>query len=173
VNLHLVPLLTRHHGMSLAAAGLAVAAMSVSQLVGQIVTGLVADRVDKRHLAAACMVVQSAVLVIMATASGFGMLVAAAVVHGLAWGLRGPAMTAMRTDYFGLTAFGAIMGWSMGFVSLGLVVGPLLVTAIESGGGGYPLAFVALAAVTAIGAVTFLLLRRPCRRPVRVPVCGS
>lgn len=161
INLHLVPLLTHHHGLSLATAGLAVAAMSVAQLVAQVVTGLIGDRVDKRRLAAGCMLVQTAVLVVMATASGFGVLVAAAVVHGLAWGLRGPAMTAMRTDYFGLTSFGTIMGWSMGFVSLGLVLGPLLVTAVEAGPGGYPLALYLLAAVTAVGMVAFLLLRRP------------
>lgn len=119
--------------------------MSVAQLVGQVVTGVIGDRVDKRHLAAGCMLVQSAVLLVMATASGFGTLVAAAVVHGLAWGLRGPAMTAMRTDYFGLTSFGTIMGWSMWFVSLGLVVGPLLVTVVEAGPGGYPVALVLLA----------------------------
>ncbi|GAA3237448.1 MFS transporter [Pseudonocardia petroleophila] len=164
INLHLVPLLTRHHGMSLGTAGLAVAAMSVAQLVGQVVTGVIGDRIDKRHLAAGCMLVQSAVLLVMATASGFGVLVTAAVVHGLAWGLRGPAMTAMRTDYFGLTSFGTIMGWSMGFVSLGLVLGPLLVTAVEAGPGGYPLALVLLAAVTGVGMAAFLGLRPPAFR---------
>jgi MFS family permease len=161
VNLHLVPLMTHHHGIPLATAGLAVAAMSTAQLVGQVVTGLVSDRMDKRWLAAGCMVVQTGVLVVLATVSGVGLVVAAAVVHGIAWGLRGPVMTAMRADYFGTCSFGSIMGWSMGFVSIGLVVGPLLVTAIEGGGGGYPLAFLVLAIVTAIGAVTFVVLRKP------------
>jgi hypothetical protein len=53
------------------------------------------------------------------------------------------------------------MGWSTGFVSIGLVVGPLLVTAIEGGPGGYPWAFLTLAMVTAVGSVTFAVLRRP------------
>lgn len=174
VNLHLVPLLTHHHGMPLATAGLAVAVMSMAQLVGQVITGFVGDRVDKRHLAAGCMFVQCTVLLMMATVSGFGLLVTAAVVHGLAWGLRGPAMTAMRTDYFGIASFGTIMGWSMGFVSLGLVFGPLLVTAIEGGHGDYPLAFIALAVVTAVGMIAFLVLRRP--DPVRatdIPHVGT
>jgi MFS family permease len=161
VNLHLVPLMTNHHGIPLATAGLTVAVMSTTQLLGQVVTGFIGDRVDKRWLAAACMVVQTGVLIVLATASGVELVVAAAVVHGIAWGLRGPVMTAMRTDYFGTGSFGTIMGWSTGFVSIGLVVGPLLVTAIEGGPGGYPWAFLTLAMVTAVGSVTFAVLRRP------------
>ncbi|TCK22244.1 MFS transporter [Pseudonocardia endophytica] len=169
MNLHLVPLLAHHHALPLAVAGAAVAAMSIAQLLGQVVTGLIGDRVDKRRLAAGCMAVQTAVLLVMASVSDARALVAAAVVHGLAWGLRGPIMTAMRTDYFGLSSFGTIMGWSMGFVSLGLVTGPLLVTALEAGPGGYPAAMQALAAVSAVGLVAFLLLRRPALVPERRP----
>jgi MFS family permease len=165
VSLHLVPLMTHHHGTSLALAGLTVAMMSIAQLVGQIVTGLVGDRIDQRVLAAVCMVVQTAVLVALALLPGTALAMAAAVVHGVAWGLRGPVMTALRSDYFGIASFGAIMGWSMGLVSIGLVVGPLLVTAMVDGAAGYPAAFLVLAAVTAVGAVAFTVLRRP-RRPV-------
>jgi MFS family permease len=161
VNLHLVPLMTNHHGIPLSTAGLTVAVMSTAQLLGQVVTGFIGDRVDKRWLAASCMVVQTGVLVALATVSGVGLVVAAAVVHGIAWGLRGPVMTSLRTDYFGVGSFGTIMGWSMGFVSIGLVVGPLLVTAIEGGSGGYPWAFLALAIVTGLGAITFVMLRKP------------
>lgn len=174
VNLHLVPLMTNHHGISLATAGLTVAAMSTAQLLGQVVTGIIGDRVDKRWLAASCMVVQTGVLIVLATVSDVGLVVAAAIVHGVAWGLRGPVMTAMRTDYFGTGSFGTIMGWSMGFVSIGLVVGPLLVTAIEGGPGGYPWAFVVLAMVTGVGAVTFAVLRRPQRAaPAVRPATGA
>ena len=171
VSLHLVPLMTHHNGIPLATAGLAVAVMSTAQLLGQVVTGVVADRLDKRRLAVGCMVVQTGVLVAFATVSGFGPVVAAATVHGIAWGLRGPVMTAMRADYFGVGSFGTIMGWSAGFVSIGLVVGPLLVTGIAGGPGGYPAAFLVLAAVTAAGAVAFLVLRRP-RVPTRLR-CGD
>ena len=161
VGLHLVPLMTHHHGIPLATAGLTVAVMSTAQLFGQVVTGVVADRLDKRRLAAACMVVQTCVLVALATVSGVGLVVAAAVVHGIAWGFRGPVMTALRADYFGVGSFGTIMGWSAGFVSIGLVVGPLLVTAVAGGTGGYPAAFLVLAGVTAAGTLAFLVLRRP------------
>jgi hypothetical protein len=59
------------------------------------------------------------------------------------------------------------MGWSMGFVSVGLVVGPLVATALAGGPAGYPGAMVALALVTALGSVAFFVLRGP-RTPVPV-----
>lgn len=176
VNLHLVPMMTHHHGLDLTTAGLAVGAMSLAQLVGQVLTGFIGDRVDKRLLAVGCMVIQTGILVAMATVSGIALVVAAAVMHGLFWGLRGPVMTTLRTDYFGIGSFGTIMGWSMGFVSLGLVIGPLLVTAIADGPGGYPQAFLVLAAVSAAGAVSFAVMRRPrlkASRPASPAGCRS
>jgi MFS family permease len=172
VNLHLVPLLTHDRGLSLATASVAVAVLSVAQLVGQVVTGVIGDRIDKRRLAVVCMLVQTVVLVVIAFAPDYPTLLVAAVVHGLTWGLRGPVMTALRTDYFGVASFGTIMGWSMGFVSIGLVVGPLLVSALQAGS-GYPLAFGALAAITGAGTLAFVVLREP--RPVEAvrSGCGS
>jgi MFS family permease len=171
VNLHLVPLLTHDRGLSLATASVAVAVMSLAQLVGQVVTGLIGDRIDKRRLAVVCMLVQTVVLVVIAFAPDYPPLLVAAVVHGVTWGLRGPVMTALRTDYFGVASFGTIMGWSMGFVSIGLVVGPLLVSALQAGS-GYPLAFGALAAITGAGTLAFVVLREPRPRVPAREACG-
>ncbi|GEL21949.1 MFS transporter [Pseudonocardia sulfidoxydans NBRC 16205] len=167
MNLHLVPLMTHGRGFDLAIAGLAVAGMSVTQLIGQLVTGVVGDRFDKRRLAAGCMALQTAVLVVLAFSSNLVVVFAAAMLHGLGWGLRGPAMNALRADYFGTRAFGTITGWSMGFVSLGMVGGPLLVSVFAQGPGGYPVGFLAATAATVAGLVAFLVVRPP--RP-REPV---
>lgn len=161
MNLHLVPLMTHGRGFDLAIAGLAVAGMSVTQLIGQLVTGVVGDRFDKRRLAAGCMALQTAVLVVLALSSNLVVVFAAAMLHGLAWGLRGPAMNAIRADYFGTRAFGTITGWSMGFVSLGMVGGPLLVSVFAEGPGGYPVGFLAATAATVAGLVAFLVVRPP------------
>lgn len=170
VNLHLVPLLTSH-AFALDTAGAAMAAMSVAQLVGQIVTGVIGDRLDKRRLAVGCMVAHTAAQVAFAAASGFAVLTAAAVVHGLAWGLRGPLMNSLRADYFGVDSFATIVGWSMGFVSLGMMTGPVLVSALAAGPGGYGAGFAAVAVITGLGSVAFLVLRPPLR-PDRAR-CGA
>jgi hypothetical protein len=49
------------------------------------------------------------------------------VLHGFAWGVRGPLMGAMRADYFGREAFASVMGFSSLVVMFGSVGGPLLV----------------------------------------------
>lgn len=166
VNLHLVPLLTSH-AFALDVAGAAMAAMSISQLVGQIVTGVIGDRLDKRRLAVGCMIAHTAALVAFATAWGLAVLTAAAVVHGLAWGLRGPLMNSLRADYFGVDSFATIVGWSMGFVSLGMMTGPVLVSGLAAGPGGYRAGFIAVAAITGLGCVAFSVLRPPHPSPDR------
>lgn len=172
VNLHLIPLMTRDRGFSLSIASVAVAAMSITQLIGQIITGMIGDRVDKRRLATWCMVVQTMVLIGFATLPGVAVIIAAAV-HGLAWGLRGPVMTSLRAEFFGLASFGTIMGWSMGLVSLGMMSGPLLATTLAGSDGGYPVAFGTLATFTALGALAFLVLRPPRREKSAATVAGE
>ena len=44
-------------------------------------------------------------LLILAHATAFWMLLAFAIIHGAAWGMRGPLMSAIRADYFGAAAF--------------------------------------------------------------------
>ena len=53
----------------------------------------------------------------------YWLVVLLATVHGLAWGIRGPLMVALRADYFGASAFGTIMGFSSLIVMLGCRLG--------------------------------------------------
>ncbi|HET8985207.1 MAG TPA: hypothetical protein VFN03_05565 [Trueperaceae bacterium] len=52
----------------------------------------------------------AAAVAIVAFAATTDALLVPAVLHGLSWGLRGPLMSAMRTDYFGRASFAMIMG---------------------------------------------------------------
>jgi MFS family permease len=52
------------------------------------------------------------------------MVVTFAVLHGVAWGSRGPLMAAIRADYFGGTNFGTIMGTASLIASIGTTAGP-------------------------------------------------
>ena len=56
------------------------------------------------------------------------MVLAFTVLHGLAWGTRGPLMVALRADYFGPSSFGTIMGFSSLIVMLGMSGGPGILT---------------------------------------------
>ena len=47
---------------------------------------------------------------ILAFFDEYPLLILFALFHGLAWGIRGPQMVAIRADYFGPESFGRIMG---------------------------------------------------------------
>ena len=49
-------------------------------------------------------------MLVLAFFDDYILLIIFAVLHGLAWGIRGPQMVAIRADYFGAKSFGKIMG---------------------------------------------------------------
>ena len=83
------------------------------------------------------------------------------VLHGLAWGVRGPLMMAVRADYFGRRSFATIEGFASIVTTLGLVTGPLLAGFIADRVGDYRPGFLVLACVTALGGISFAAARRP------------
>ena len=102
-------------------------------------------------------------LVLLALAAAFWMVVAFAVLHGLAWGIRGPLMSALRADYFGSAAFGTITGISSMIVMLGMMAGPLVAGVLADRTGSYVPGFLVLATLAALGSVFFALAARPGR----------
>jgi len=100
--------------------------MTVMQVGGQLSGGWAGDRWSKRLMAAGCMLAHAAALILLASATAFWMVVAFAVLHGLAWGVRGPLMGALRADYFGSAAFGTISGFSSMILMFGMMGGPVI-----------------------------------------------
>jgi MFS family permease len=91
------------------------------------------------------------------------MIVAFVVLHGLAWGTRGPLMAAIRADYFGATNFGAIMGTSSMIAAFGTTAGPLIAGVLADRTGNYEAGFTVLATMAALGSIFFILARPPRR----------
>lgn len=137
--------------------------ITVCQIAGQALGGFLGDRFDKRWLAAGGMIMHAIAMVILIWAGSAVTVVVAAVLHGFAWGLRGPLMSAMRADYFGRRAFAMVMGYSSLILMVGSVIGPLLIGIVADSTGAYGLAFGLLAAIGVLGAVAFLVLPRPGR----------
>jgi MFS family permease len=109
------------------------------------------------------MAMHGAALLLLAFATRLSMVVAFAMLHGIAWGVRGPLMAAIRADYFGSAAFGTISGFSSLIVMLGMMGGPLVAGILADRTGSYRVGFVILAGLAALGSVFFLLARRPAR----------
>lgn len=161
VLVHMVIHVTERLGYSLQQAAGVVALMTVMQATGQVAGGWLGDRVSKRRIAAACMLAHGVALVVLALATAFWMVLGFAVLHGLAWGMRGPLMSAIRADYFGSLAFGTITGISSMIVMLGMMGGPLVAGILADVTGSYVPGFTLLAALAALGSLAFVLARRP------------
>jgi len=164
VLVHMVVHVTERLGYSLGQAATVVAFMTVMQMLGQVGGGWAGDRFNKRAIASGCMVAHAVALLLLAFAVTFWMVAAFAVLHGLAWGIRGPLMSAIRADYFGSTAFGTITGTSSMIVMLGMMGGPLIAGILADRTGSYELGFAILAALAGLGSIFFVLARRPRRR---------
>lgn len=163
VMVHMVPHLHESLGYSLTTAGSFVALMTAMQLVGQLSGGYLGDRFDKRAIVVACMVAHSAGLLLLAYASSPTMVIGFALLHGWAWGTRGPLMVAIRADYFGASSFGTIMGFSSLIVMLGMTFGPLVAGVIADRTGSYTPGFAALAFAALGGSLFFAFATRPAR----------
>ncbi|MGH7388197.1 MAG: MFS transporter [Candidatus Rokuibacteriota bacterium] len=164
VLVHLVVHVTERLGYSLQQGTAVIALMTVMQIAGQLGGGWAGDRFSKRKIVVACMLGHAVALLLLAHATSFPMVLAFAVLHGLAWGTRGPLMSAIRADYFGSAAFGTITGLSSMVVMLGMMGGPLIAGILADRTGSYETGFQVLAALAAAGSVSFMLARRP--RPI-------
>lgn len=161
VNVHAISHMKESMGYTLAEASLVITMLTVAQALGMLIGAAVGDRWEKRVVAAGCMLAHASGLLLLTFASNAAMLVAFALLHGGAWGLRGPFMQALRADYFGLRAIGMILGLSAAIIAVGQVAGPLIAGAMADATGNYRSGFVLLAVLAASGSVLFLLARKP------------
>ena len=161
VSLHLIPHIMESVGVTITAAAGAVSVMTVFNILGQLGGGFLGDRFSKRMLAALAMLMHSAALLILAYATTMLPVYAFAVLHGTAWGLRGPMMTTIRADYFGRASFATIMGFSSLLVMVGMTGGPLFAGFMADIFDGYRIPFIVIAAITGLGSLFFAMARPP------------
>lgn len=161
VNVHAITHMKEGLGYSLAEASLVITLMTAAQIGGVLLGWWIGDRFDKRRVAALCMLMHATGLLMLTYAEDYVMLGGFALLHGGAWGLRGPFMQAIRADYFGLRAIGMILGLSAVLVALGQVVGPLLAGFLADLTGNYRIGFTVLALIAGSGSLLFMLARKP------------
>jgi MFS family permease len=166
VMVHLVPHLTEGLDYSLPAAGGVIALMTAFQMVGQFAGGYLGDKLSKRILCAGCMVAHGTGLLLVTFATAWWMVFGFAALHGLAWGVRGPLMVALRADYFGPSSFGTIMGFSSLIVMFGMSGGPIVAGYMADVSGNYESGLALLAGLSLFGSLLFLAALPP-RRPAR------
>ena len=165
VMVHLITHLTESLGYSFTEAGAIQSIIPIAMVVGTLGGGILGDRVNKRALGAGAMVTAGIAILILVIANAFWMIVAFALLHGLAWGVRGPVLLALRADYFGPRDFGKIMGLSQLVMTSGMMTGPLFAGLMRDLTGGFEMGFFIVAVVALFGALLIVFSPRP-QRPL-------
>ncbi len=163
VTVHAVTHMKEGLGHSMTAAGGFMMLLTLGQLGGVLLGAAMPQHLDKRKIAAACMLSHALGLLCLTYASHVAMMWAFALLHGVAWGLRGPYMQAIRADYFGTRWLGRIMGISTVLLAFGQMGGPLIAGMLADWQGDYRLGFSTLALLAALGSVAFWVARPPTR----------
>ena len=161
VNVHAITHIKEGLGYSVATAGWVIMLMTFGQLMGVLLGAGMGERFDKSKVAALCMLSHAIGLLFLTFSTHLAELVAFAVFHGLAWGLRGPLMQAIRADYFGVGAIGAIMGISAAVIAVGQIAGPMVAGVLADLTGDYRMGFTLLALTAAMGSLAFMLATKP------------
>src|SRR5688500_17475746 len=165
VSVHAITHLKEGLGYSVATASLVISLVTGCQIAGVLLGWAIGGRYRKRLIAAACMLGHALGLLLLAYAVNLAMVIAFAVLHGVAWGLRGPFMQAIRADYFGRSAIGMILGLSFMIIVIGQVGGPVIPGIFADITGDYRLGFTVLAVLAGAGSLFFVVARKP-KRPL-------
>ena len=161
VNVHAITHVKEGLGYSLAQASFFFSLVTLGQFVGVMLGWVIGEKFDKRGVAAACMLIHAGGLLLLTYATGPVILAISVLVHGTAWGLRGPFMQAMRADYFGRSSIGMIIGMSSLITVFGNIGGPIIAGVFADWTGNYRAGFTLLALIAGLGTLFFLFAKPP------------
>jgi MFS family permease len=161
VNVHAIAHMKEGLAYTVSGAALVITLVTAFQIGGVAIGWAIGDRFEKRYIAAACMLMHMLGLLSLTYASSMPWVVAFAALHGVAWGLRGPFMHAIRADYFGRSAIGMILGLSFMIIVIGQIGGPMIAGMLADATGNYRAGFTLLALLAGVGSTFFVLAKRP------------
>jgi MFS family permease len=161
-------LVMKDDGYGLQTAAWVVSVYTGVQMVFQLVGGYIGDRIPKNVALFIFTTIQGAAVILPTISSSLAGYFIFAVVFGIGFGGRTPLTTAIRGEYFGRASFGKILGISTVPMNILLLTASPLAGYMRDQLGDYDLAFRTLAVLTFIGAVLFLLAKRP-----RLPAATS
>ena len=149
-------------GYTLQEASLLISALGGTAIIGTLLFGLLADRVDNRLLLLVAVAVQALPFVYLRFSEpGYLPLLGSVLVFGLAAGSLGPVVASAIGQGFGAMSFGRVMGF-IGPVTLPFgFVGPPLVGWLRQQTGSYHAAFELFTGVFVVALVVLMVLRLP------------
>jgi MFS family permease len=162
VGVHAVPYV-RDHGVSLAAASLALTTYGLGSILGRVTSGAAGDQFGTRGTISVGYVIELLALTLLAGGSSPGVLLGAMALFGIGAATTDTMLVKAIPDLFGLRALGAIMGaLTLGWRS-GAAAGPAVAGFLYDATGSYAVPFWAAPVVVLVSWALFALATR--RRP--------
>jgi len=148
-------------GLSYGAASGMVGVIGGIAFFAQLSGGFAGDRINKRLAISALMILQACAMTTLAFVNGYTLAVVFAVMWGVGFGGRPPMLHALRGEYFGRSAYGTITGLSGLFMSIGMMVAPVVAGWVFDAYGTYRWVFLILAAASVVASIVMLFATRP------------
>lgn len=159
VFLTFLPLYAAAHGYDPAHAGMVFAAQAVTNVVGRIPLGRLADRCDRRLVVASGLLCLALALTAMGQATQLPYLMGCAVVMGVGMALTFTAIGALIAELVPPVQRGLAMGMYNSCIYLGMMAGST-VMGLALKRVGYPVGFAAVGGVAAVTLVLFFVMMR-------------
>jgi MFS family permease len=130
-------------------------------VLGRVTFGLFSDRYSKKSIMSAALILHALAVAFLFSQSSLAALAAFLLLFGLGLGGGAVLVPLLVGEFFGLRAFGKILGVAMIFSALGAATGPVVTGRIFDLTGGYDSAFIIHIISFCAAAVAILFLRRP------------
>ena len=160
VTTHIMPYLSSV-GIARSTSSLVASAIALTGILGNISFGWFGDRYDKKRLAALGLALTGlGMLFLIYTASvGTWLLVPFVALFGIGFGGPVPMTSAVLREHFGRARLGTVLGWTMGVMMIGSMIGPPLAGWVFDTTGSYQAIWFAFTGLLIAGIVSFLTTR--------------
>ena len=148
-------------GFSAIVAALVYSLVSGMGIIGRFGFGALALRINMRKIIITSFVVQLCSFIILLTTENPVLIYLYAVLFGISGGAIVASFPSIVGEYFGRTSFAQIMGFVLPLGIAGESIGPVVAGIIYDTTTTYTLAFVLMTAVSLLGLVCAVFLRRP------------
>ena len=148
-------------GYSLQTVAWIVALYNFVSLPFQFGGGYLGDRIPTNIALFLFTAIQGIAVVLITINTSIYMFYVFAILFGIGFGGRTPLTTAIRGEYFGRASFGKILGLSTVPMNILLLISAPMAGYMRDQLGDYEWAFLTLAILNGIGALLFLIARRP------------
>ena len=162
--MHQMAFLREHLGATAAAS--AVGTTAFGSMMARLIVGGFADRMSKRRLGVALMLLQSGALVAFALGSSAPVLFAASLVFGFTVGNLFMLQTLFVGELFGMVSFGTVLGVLQLLTQTVSGLGPWALGLLYAAFGGYRPGLLILAGVAMLAAGTLWQVRPPPRQTI-------